>query len=198
MLRSRSLPLAVSLVATMAVPRAAAADEPVLVEFHFTPVSDAQIAIWLEDQEGNYVQDVLVTQAVGKYGIGNRPGIWNFLSSWRAPYGPRPSVLPVWAHRRGKTYPKIIFHDEDPGDLDSLGFHENTSSSEPYYCRPLSQSEHDIISVDTMTCPSPKVFNSDKGQFDPEGAGGAGSRFPPTRCATRGCGARSPGRSTAR
>ncbi|MCY1059652.1 CFI-box-CTERM domain-containing protein [Nannocystis sp. SCPEA4] len=170
MLRSRSLPLAVSLVATMGVPRAAAADEPVLVEFHFTPVSNAQIAIWLEDQDGNYVQDVLVTQAVGKYGIGNRPGIWNFLSSWRAPYGPRVSVLPVWAHRRGKTYPKIIFHDEDPGDLDSLGFHENTSSSEPYYCRPLSQSEHDVISVDTMTCPSPKVFNSDKGQFDPEGA----------------------------
>jgi hypothetical protein len=79
------------------------------------------------------------------------------------------SVLPVWAHRRGKTYPKIILHDEDPGDLDSLGFHENTSSSEPYYCRPLSQDEHDVISVDTMTCPSPKVFNSDKGQFDPEG-----------------------------
>ncbi|WAS91659.1 CFI-box-CTERM domain-containing protein [Nannocystis punicea] len=165
--RSLTLPTAVCLLALTPAP--AAAEEPVLVEFHFTPVANAQIAIWLEDAQGKYVHDVMVTQAVGKYGIGNRPGIWNFLSSWRAPYGPRVSALPVWAHRRGKTYPKIILHDEDPGDLDSLGFHENTSSDEPYYCRPLSPPEHEIISVDTMTCPSPKAFNSDKGQFDPKG-----------------------------
>ncbi|MCY0988120.1 hypothetical protein OV203_13360 [Nannocystis sp. ILAH1] len=174
--RSPMLPLAALLLGLTPASRAAAADEPVLVEFHFTPVPGAQIAVWLEDANGEYVQDVMVTQAVGKYGIGNRPGIWNFLSSWRAPYGPRVSVLPVWAHRRGKTYPKIILHDEDPGDLDSLGFHENTSSDEPYFCRPLSPSEHETISVDTMTCPSPKVFNSDKGQFDP---GGDISWYPP-------------------
>ncbi|WP_434424459.1 hypothetical protein [Nannocystis pusilla] len=112
--RSPMLPLAALLLGLTPASRAAAADEPVLVEFHFTPVPNAQIAIWLEDAKGEYVQDVMVTQAVGKYGIGNRPGIWNFLSSWRAPYGPRVSVLPVWAHRRGKTYPKIILHDEDP------------------------------------------------------------------------------------
>ena len=149
--------------------RDAGAEEPILVEFHYKPVPEVQIAIWLEDKDGKFVQDVLVTQATGKFGIGNRGGRWDFLSSWRAPYGPRPSVLPVWAHRRGKTYPKIIFHDDDVQDLESLGWHENTSSAENYYCRPLTASEHETISVDTKTCPSPQTFQSDKGRFDPQG-----------------------------
>ncbi|WAS96965.1 CFI-box-CTERM domain-containing protein [Nannocystis punicea] len=159
----------VVLAGIMAPAREAAAEEPILVEFHYTPVPDVQMAIWLEDQDGNFVQDVLVTQATGKYGIGNRPGVWNFVSSWRAPYGPRQSVLPVWAHRRGKKYPRIIFLDDNPADFESLGWHENSSSAENYYCRPLTASEHETISVDTKTCPSPKVFQSDKGRFDPKG-----------------------------
>jgi hypothetical protein len=149
--------------------REAAAEEPILVEFHYKPVPEVQMAIWLEDKDGNYVQDVMVTQATGKFGIGNRGGLWNFVSSWRAPYGPRVSVLPVWAHRRGKTYPKIIFHDDDAQDLESLGWHENSSSAESYYCRPLTASENETISVDTKTCPSPQTFQSDKGRFDPKG-----------------------------
>ncbi len=70
---------------------ARAGEGDLLVEVHFKPVPNVQIAIWLADQAGKWVQDILVTQAVGKLGIGNRPGLWNFLSSWRAPYGPRPS-----------------------------------------------------------------------------------------------------------
>ncbi|WAS94747.1 CFI-box-CTERM domain-containing protein [Nannocystis punicea] len=142
---------------------------PVRVEFHFQPVPDAQIAIWLEDQAGRHLADVLVTQATGKLGIANRPGLWNFLSSWRASYGPRVSVLPVWAHRRGKTYPQIVFFD-DPGDHDSLGWHENTSSPENYFCRPLEEWEQEMVAVDTKTCPSPKSFKTDKGTFSPAGA----------------------------
>jgi len=146
---------------------ARAADD-FLVELHFKPVPRVQIAIWLEDQTGKWVHDILVTQATGKLGIGNRPGLWNFLSSWRAPYGPRPSVLPIWAHRRGKTYPRLVFFDTNPADKESLGYHEGSSSDETYYCRPLTPAEHDVISVDTMTCPSPAVFRTDKGMFDPK------------------------------
>ncbi|MCY1010256.1 hypothetical protein OV079_32750 [Nannocystis pusilla] len=144
------------------------------VEFHFQPVPEAQMAIWLEDQAGRHVADVLVTQATGKLGIANRPGHWNFLSSWRAPYGPRVSVLPVWAHRRGKTYPRIVFYD-DP-DQDSLGWHENTSSAENYFCRPLEEWEQETVAVDTKTCPSPKSFKTDKGAF---AATGTTSVYPP-------------------
>jgi hypothetical protein len=157
------------LVAALTVgTRANAAEDDVLLEFHFQPVPGTQIAIWLEDGEGNFVQDVFVTQATGTLGIGNRPGRWDFLSSWRFPYGPRPGVLPVWAHARGTTYPKLVFHDDNPGDANSLGWHENSSSPEPYFCRPLSAEEHETISTDTLTCPSPAVFQSDKGRFSEE------------------------------
>jgi hypothetical protein len=161
-----------TLLAAAAPPRDATAQtetppEEILLEFHFLPVPNLQIAIWLEDAEGNFVRDVFVTQKTGKLGIGNRSGRWDFLSSWRFPYGPRPMVMPVWAHRRGKTYPKVIFHDTDERDLNSMGWHENTSSPETFYCRPLTQGENAIISVDTMTCPSPSTFQSDKGMFHP-------------------------------
>lgn len=162
-------------LALLATPPAHAAEDDVLVELHFQPVPDAQIAIWIEDADGNFVQDVMVTQATGSLGIGNRPGRWDFLSSWRFPYGPRDGVLPVWAHARGRTYPKLTFHDDDPADQESLGWHENTSSPEPYFCRPLAETEHDTISTDTMTCPSPATFQSDKGKFIP----GVSSVYPP-------------------
>lgn len=146
-----------------AAPQAEAED--VLLEFHYYPVPNAQIAIWIEDANHEHVQDVMVTQATGKLGIGNRPGRSDFLSSWRAPYGARPAALPIWANRRGAKYPKIVFYDDDPQDQDSLGWHENASSPESYFCRPLTPDEHDTISVDTMTCPSPATFQSDKGRF---------------------------------
>jgi hypothetical protein len=96
-----------ALAVSIGAPRlAAAADDDLLIELHYKPVPNAQIAIWLEDRDGKVVQDVLVTQATGKLGIGNRPGVWNFVGSWRAPYGPRPSVLPIWAHRRAHPYPR--------------------------------------------------------------------------------------------
>ena len=139
-------------------------DDEALLEFHFSPVDDLQISVWLEDAGGNHLDDVYITQATGKLGIGNRPGLVKFLSSWRAPYGPRESVLPIWAHRRGKTYPKIIFHDKNTNNHSSLGFHESSSSPETYFCRPLTPIEDEAI-IDTMTCPSPATFQSDKGQF---------------------------------
>jgi hypothetical protein len=160
------------LVATAPRP-ARAADDDVLLEFHFKPVDNAQIAIWLEDEEGNFVRDVFVTQATGTLGIGNRPGLWNFLSSYRFPYGPRTGVLPVWAHARGHTYPALTFHDPDASDQESLGWHENSSSPEPYFCRPLSEADNETY-MDAMTCPSPSTFQSDKGMFS-----GADSVYPP-------------------
>lgn len=160
--------LGLGLLAVAPTSQALADDaDTVLLEFHFQPVPNLQIAIWLERPDGTFVDDVFVTQATGKLGIGNRAGRWDFLSSWRFPYGPRPQVAPVWAHRRGKTYPSITFHDDDDADQDSLGWHENSSSPENYYCRPLTEGEHATISTDSMTCPSPATFQSDKGRFHP-------------------------------
>ena len=165
-----SVGLSAAILAVAMPGQASAAEGDALLEFHFQPVPGAQIAIWLEDADGNFVQDVFVTQATGTLGIGNRPGRWDFLSSWRFPYGPRPGVLPIWAHARGVTYPKLVFHDDNPSDANSLGWHENSSSPEPYFCRPLTAAEHETISTDTLTCPSPAVFQSDKGMFSEEDA----------------------------
>jgi hypothetical protein len=155
---------AVALVLLIASPSEAGEPEQALLEFHFVPTADLQIAIWLEDTEGNFIEDVFVTQATGKLGIANRPGLPLFLSSWRAPYGPREGVLPVWAHRRGASYPKVFFFDPSESDQASQGYHETTSSPETYFCRPLTPEEDEAI-VDTMTCPSPSTFRTDKGRL---------------------------------
>ena len=58
-----------------------------------------QLAIWLTDEKGTFVNTVYVTPYVVKKGLGNRKGALD--DKWG---GPRLSVLPVWAHSRGVDY----------------------------------------------------------------------------------------------
>jgi len=128
-----------------------------------------QIAVWVESADRSvFVDTLFVTNQVGARGIGNRPGLSNFVSSPKFPYGKRQMALPIWAHSRGKLYPTVVFQDlsaeGQPGACSGegrIGFHEPCSSPEPYYCRPLMPSEF----VDAITCPS-ALFNSSKGHFD--------------------------------
>jgi len=118
-----------------------------------------QIAVWIESADGaRFVDTLMVTNMVAARGIGNRPGVWNFLSGPFFPYGKRRMALPIWAHARGKLYDTVVMQDHDET---GVGFHENTSSGEPYYCRPLMATE---INVDAITCPT--RFNSVKGKLD--------------------------------
>jgi hypothetical protein len=118
-----------------------------------------QIAVWVERADGTFVDTLMVTNATAIFGIGNRPGDWNLRSGPRFPYGRRQMALPVWAHARGKTYPLVIMQD---GQEDHLGQHEDDSSPEPHFCRPMLPTEI----VDAVTCPS-GTFRSDKGKLDP-------------------------------
>jgi hypothetical protein len=130
-----------------------------------------QIAVWLQDANGAYVDTLLVTNATAVRGIGNRPGRWDFLSGPLFPYGKRLMSLPIWAHARGKTYETVIMQEEEcavggPGES-CLGWHESYSSQELYYCRPLQMNEAQGAvgtQVDAITCPT--KFNSEKGKFD--------------------------------
>jgi hypothetical protein len=126
-----------------------------------------QIAVWVERADGGYVDTLMVTNATALFGIGNRPGEWDVRSGPRFPYGRRPMALPVWAHARGKTYPLV---DMQNGLETYLGSHEDWSSPEPHFCRPMLPSEV----VDAVTCPS-GTFRSDKGKLDPV----ATSFYPP-------------------
>jgi len=119
-----------------------------------------QIAVWVESADGTmFVDTLMVTNMTAARGIGNRPGVWNFLSGPLFPYGKRRMALPIWAHARGKLYDTVVMLD---GKETWLGFHESSSSLEPYYCRPLMDKE---INVDAITCPTP--FRSSKGKLDP-------------------------------
>ena len=51
-----------------------------------------QIAVWLQDSNGAFVDTLMVTNATSVRGIGNRPGRWDFLSGPLFPYGKRVDV----------------------------------------------------------------------------------------------------------
>jgi len=132
-----------------------------------------QIAVWLQDSSGAFVDTLMVTNATSVRGIGNRPGRWDFLSGPLFPYGKRTMSLPIWAHARGKTYSTLFMQEEicavgGPGES-CLGWHESYSSTDFYYCRPLQQGEVQAALGaevnDAITCAS--RFNSEKGKFDP-------------------------------
>jgi hypothetical protein len=64
-----------------------------------------QLAIWLTDEKGAFVDTIYVTRYVAKKGLGNRNG--GLDDKWG---GPRLSVLPVWAHSRGIDYGRGNFY----------------------------------------------------------------------------------------
>src|SRR6478609_5169282 len=118
-----------------------------------------QIAVWVEDGAGAFVDTLMVTSAVAIHGIGNRPGVWDMRSGPRFPYGRRPMALPIWAHARGHLYDLVVMQDARD---DRMTGHEDDSSPEPHFCRPMQAAEI----VDAITCPS-GTFRSCKGRLDP-------------------------------
>lgn len=127
-----------------------------VVDVELRPEGSPQIAIWIETEDGTLVDTLMVTRLVGTFGLGNRPGRSDFGHAYLWPYGRREMALPVWAHKRGVRYDRLVFQDCREG---ALGWHETDSSLEPFYCRPMTETE---MSVDTITCPTTS-FRSDKG-----------------------------------
>jgi hypothetical protein len=168
---------AAALLMALAIAAPRAADACRVLELDFTPSDGLQIVAWLEDADGQFVDTLFITDATGRYGIANRPGIMEFNSEFMWPYGRRETVFPVWAHRRGVRYPRLVFQDGLDRDL-SHAF--NQSSAEPYFCRPLRIDEPvRQRSIDTGSCAT--VTFTDKGKFaEPMGGVDAGvSLYPP-------------------
>lgn len=138
------------------------------------PSGSPQIAVWLEDESGAFVDTLMVTKLVGTFGLGNRPGRADFGGGFLWPYGRREMSLPVWAHRRNVEHDRLVFQDCRES---SLGWHETHSSQEPFYCRPTTPAENGG-DVDTITCPT-TAFSTDKGLpvrlVDPERSGECGN-----------------------
>lgn len=139
------------------------------VEVSFKPVPHLQLAVWIEDGNGKFIDTIFMTRSTGALGLGNRPGDARFKSAYRWPYGRREMVLPIWAHAHGKHYPYVIMGGSkgvDPHD-DSIGYHEAYSSTEPFYCAPSNQP------LDAVSCAS--QFVGSKGVYQP----GSFSFYPP-------------------
>jgi hypothetical protein len=129
-----------------------------------------QVAVWLETSSHTLVDTLMVTSLTSTRGIGNRPGVWNFRSGPKFPYGKRWMALPLWAFARGRLFDAVVMQD----DRETwMGFHEAHSSKETYFCRPVTPEDLNL-SVDVVTCPS-QNFNSAKGKLVPT----AKSYYPP-------------------
>jgi hypothetical protein len=161
------------------------------VEVTFQPVKNLQIAVWVEDPLGNYVATLYVTRLTGSFGLANRPGNHFLHTAVRFPYGRRDMVLPVWAHKRNKSYgfvtmggaagndpsncPSSIADGSKACDDNTIAFHAGVSSTEPFYCSPsggmITQNPQ---GVDVVTCAS--GFFGSKGAY---ASGGLSSFYPP-------------------
>lgn len=181
-------------------PAVAFADSGKCIDVQFTPSDGLQIVTWIERVDpssfgSSYVDTMFVTQQVGSYGLGNRPGRSDFNSGPLWPYGRRISTFPVWSHRNGKQFPTVLFQNdvnEDPnyclGISSADGYQscgENNlshpfaqSSRETHFCRPLLPSEP---AWDAGTCAT-SAF-TDKGRFstDPTKTTGYPPRIDITR-----------------
>jgi len=151
----------------MMVAGTARADRPgglcVDVSATFVPEDQLQIVAWVEDAQGHFIDTVFITSKVGRYGLGNRPGRFDFNSgsplhdSW--PYGRRITTFPVWAHRHGQTFPLVVSQDGDDNQL-SHPFNQSSPEDTPPFCMPMLPESPNF---DAITCAS--VSYSDKGVF---------------------------------
>jgi hypothetical protein len=152
------------LVAALALLPARPADACQVLRVDLTPTDDLQMVIWLEDGAGRFIETLYITRATGSWGLGNRPGIMELNDQYLWPYGRRESTFPVWAHRHGVSYPRIVFQNGDEVDV-SHPFSQ--SSPEGTYCRPMLSDEAVLErSLDSGTCATSAY--TDKGKFATE------------------------------
>lgn len=140
-----------------------------------------QMVIWLETADGHMIETaapgdgapIYITQQTGTFGIGNRPGRYDFNSGPLWPYGRRETVFPIWAHRRtaiASPFPRVVFQSGTESDLSHA---MATSSPEVHFCRPLHDTGADQQYWDTGTCASQSY--TDKGHLSAQDT----SLYPP-------------------
>ncbi|MEO7092227.1 MAG: hypothetical protein ABI175_03180, partial [Polyangiales bacterium] len=176
-MRCRSLALALGLTA-MASARVASAGECRVLDVDYLPAEGTNpdptlrkplsIVAWLETPAGEFVETVFITQEVGTYGLGNRPGRFDFNSGPDWPYGRRITTFPVWAHRHGLEWSQLVFQDNND---DGLSHGSQYSSKEKHYFRPMMRNEP---GWDAETHASSFGPYTDKGKF-----GALKSLYPP-------------------
>lgn len=183
MLSNSHVPALPSLAILAGLALALGASAPVhadsVLTFKYTPAPRAQIAVWIEDPNGQFLATVALTEATAFRGIGNRPGASNMNSGYRWPYGRREGVLPIWAQRRAsakgaRLFPRVIFQQRIEGLASRT---TNDQSLDAYYCLRFDASLSSRDQLDAVSCAT--VFSSDKGRYlkDADHSGGYAEPF---------------------
>ncbi len=144
-------------------PHRACAQEQRILDVHVVPTKRLQLAVWIEKDDGTYLRTIALTESVGRYGLGNRPGASQMNSGFHWPYGRREQVLPIWAYARAhapgaQLFKRVIFQNRS-----SEGYASRTSndfSPDNHYCVSFTQSNN---SIDVMSCAS--MSKTDKGRY---------------------------------
>jgi hypothetical protein len=168
----RSLFASVILLAAFGGDRLASAGQCRVVDVDYLPAQGVNpdttlrmplsVVAWLETPSGQFIDTIFITQQVGTYGLGNRPGRFDFNSGPDWPYGRRVTTFPVWAHRHGLEWDQIVFQDANDSGLSHA---TQVSSRERHYFRPMLRSEPQW---DAATHASSFGPYTDKGTFGSE------------------------------
>lgn len=163
---TKRIAVSAALLGASLAPSVAGAQRVLSIEY--TPTRRAQIAVWITEDDGDYLATLLLTESVSRFGIGNRPGALQMNSGYRWPYGRREGVLPVWAHARASApgaslFPRVIFQDRV-----SEGWASRSNpidySADGHFCLAFRGREAATLAgLDAVACAS--VFNSDKGRY---------------------------------
>src|SRR5688572_3777053 len=155
MLRTWLVSLAILTVFFGSAGGSRASAQTATIELTFTPIDRAQVAVWVEREDGTFMGTLALTYAVAKAGLGNRPGALQFNSGFRWPYGRREGVLPVWAHRRvtapgAKMWKRVIFQNRfSEGDASRTS---DDMSPDNYYCPSFTRNNSAKEALDAVTC----------------------------------------------
>ncbi|MCC6875812.1 MAG: hypothetical protein IT378_16005 [Sandaracinaceae bacterium] len=139
------------------------------VEITLRPTARAQLAIWIQSEDGSRFATLGLTQSIAHHGIGNRPGALQMNSGFDWPYGRREGALPIWAHRRvaagGEPFRRVIFNGRiSEGNASSAGsFAEPANTTEPLFCLSFDVARSGRDALDAVGCPS--RFYSNKGRY---------------------------------
>lgn len=165
----------------LAAPTTASAQPNRRVQLEFTPTDRAQMAIWIESEDGSRFATIRLTESVSYRGIANRPGALQMNSGFRWPWGRREGVLPVWAHRRvasgAEAFPRVIFNGRaSEGNASSAGsVGEPRNTRDDYYCLSFNRELSGRDALDAVSCAS--VFMSNKGRYLTGGDSGYGEPY---------------------
>ncbi|NVB81285.1 MAG: fibronectin type III domain-containing protein [Kofleriaceae bacterium] len=157
----------------LAAPARAEVAQCHVVDVKFTPAiptstggerhESSQIVAWVEDTQGSYKGTVFITAQTGRYGLGNRPGRWDFNAGPMFPYGRRISTFPVWAHRHKQgplsdgSFNGVVFQNccgtaAGPPESDDPAFCE-TLSNDPTNPDPGRRSDYLFCGENNLSHP---------------------------------------------